>query len=49
MNLRENAAARAVFFGVKPLAQFAEILPSEWTVLAAAWFSCGGRGMCADV
>jgi hypothetical protein len=36
MNLLENTAARVAYFGVKPLVQFAEILPSEWTVLAAA-------------
>jgi hypothetical protein len=36
MNLRKNTAARDSSFGVMPLAQFAEILPLEWTVLAAA-------------
>ena len=40
MNLLENTAARVAYFGVKPLVQFAEILPSEWTVLAAC---CGSE------
>jgi hypothetical protein len=35
MNLLEDTAARAAYFGVKPLAQFADILPLEWTVVAA--------------